>query len=242
LKKYKDEKFFPKKVLDKLYRPFKTDKGIKTSKSPYTREATKRGFTGSVKEKAKAASKYYGGKIDPKILDTVNDRGMAAWASGGHRRGQTPHSWGIARVNSFLVGGKGFFTSDADQAALLPSKVYKAISKQKVYKKNPRDGVICDKKWARVCEPIDRASESLFRTLWEEGNEYVHAKSSKLPAKAQRLLDRGWIRILDRKTPSQNLYGRYFWLLGITKKGRREYNEALRQRARLEASRQIRLF
>ena len=144
LKKYDDEQYFPQSVLDKLYRPFKTDKGMKTSKSPYTREAHRRGFTGSILQKAKAASKYYGGKIDPDILDAVNDRGMAAWSSGGHRGGQTSHSWGVARVNSFLVGGKAFFTSDADQADLLPVKVRKGIEREALHKpkkKNPKTKV-----------------------------------------------------------------------------------------------------
>ena len=141
LKKYGDEDYFPQSVLDKLYRPFKTDKGVTSSKSPYTREAHRRGFTGSIVEKAKAASKYYGGKIDPDILDEVNDRGMAAWSSGGHRGGQTSHSWGVARVNSFLVGGKAFFTSDSDQADLLPTKVRKGIEREALHKpkkKNPK--------------------------------------------------------------------------------------------------------
>ena len=133
LKKYGDEDKFPKSVIKKLYRPFKTDKGKKGKRSKYTIAAEKRGFVGSIPEKAKAATRYYGGKVDASILKEVNKRGMAAWASGGHRAGQTSHSWGIARVNSFLTGGKTFFTADKKLAEKLPSKVRKAIEKERTY-------------------------------------------------------------------------------------------------------------
>ena len=132
LDKYGDEDQFTQKVLRKLYRPFETDKGVKSKRSKYTQEAKKRGFVGSVDEKAKLASKYYGGYIDPEILDEVNARGKAAWVSGGHRGGQTPFSWGIARVNSFLVGGKTFWTSDADLVRQLPDNVALAIAEKSI--------------------------------------------------------------------------------------------------------------
>jgi hypothetical protein len=38
---------------------------------------------------------------------------MAAW-KGGHRPGATPQQWALARVNSFLTGGKTRTTADAD--------------------------------------------------------------------------------------------------------------------------------
>jgi len=47
------------------------------------------------------------------ILKKVYDRGMAAW-KGGHRPGTTPQQWALARVNSFLTGGKTRTTGDAD--------------------------------------------------------------------------------------------------------------------------------
>jgi hypothetical protein len=47
------------------------------------------------------------------ILKKVYDRGMAAW-KGGHRPGATPQQWALARVNSFLTGGKTRRTADAD--------------------------------------------------------------------------------------------------------------------------------
>ena len=70
------------------------------------------------------------------LLDKVYDRGFAAWASGGHRPNQTPQSWANARINSFLVGGKTFFTGDQDLARVIikqSPKLYLAIFKQRTY-------------------------------------------------------------------------------------------------------------
>ena len=47
------------------------------------------------------------------ILRQVYKRGVAAWRT-GHRPGTTPQQWGMARVNSFLTGGKTRTTADAD--------------------------------------------------------------------------------------------------------------------------------
>ena len=51
--------------------------------------------------------------ISKSILKQVYDRGMAAWRT-GHRPGTTPEQWGMARVNSFITGGKTRTTADAD--------------------------------------------------------------------------------------------------------------------------------
>ena len=136
--------------LDRVFRPFKTDKGVKKKPSSYTVEAKRRGFTGSIREKAKAALKYYGVSASKKNIDTVtkglkkvNSKGIAAWASGGHRPGATKWNWGTARVNSVLVGGKAFFTSDNKVARTFPKKMYDAIKKEAMYdtktkkRKNP---------------------------------------------------------------------------------------------------------
>jgi hypothetical protein len=45
------------------------------------------------------------------ILRKVFDRGYAAWKK-GHVPGTTPQQWGLARVNSFLVGGRTTKVSD----------------------------------------------------------------------------------------------------------------------------------
>jgi hypothetical protein len=56
--------------------------------------------------------------IPVKILDEVYDRGMAAWLK-SHRPGVTQHQWAMARVYSFVMGGKTFFTTDLDLAEKL---------------------------------------------------------------------------------------------------------------------------
>ena len=53
--------------------------------------------------------------IDYKILKQVFDRGVAAWRT-GHRPGTTPAQWGLARINSFVTGGKTQTTADKDLA------------------------------------------------------------------------------------------------------------------------------
>lgn len=51
--------------------------------------------------------------ISKSILKQVYNRGVAAWRT-GHRPGTTPEQWGMARVNSFITGGKTRTTADAD--------------------------------------------------------------------------------------------------------------------------------
>jgi hypothetical protein len=51
------------------------------------------------------------------VLNKVFDRGYAAWKT-GHKPGTTPVQWGLARVNSFLVGGPVWQKFDADQAKI----------------------------------------------------------------------------------------------------------------------------
>jgi hypothetical protein len=94
----------------KAYVPFKTDKGVKTRKSSYT-ERFHRKYPGvkSLSEIAKATG------ISKSILDTVYDRGMAAWRT-GHRPGASQQAWGMARVHSFVMKGKTWRTADADLA------------------------------------------------------------------------------------------------------------------------------
>jgi len=126
--------------LDRVFRPFKTDKGVKKKQSVYTTEAEKRGFVGSIEKKAIAALKYYGVTASEKNVDIVveglkkvNSKGIAAWASGGHRPGASKWNWGSARVNSVLVGGKAFFTSDNKIARTFPQKMYDGIEKEAMY-------------------------------------------------------------------------------------------------------------
>ena len=97
-----------KKMLKKDYGKFKTDKGQKTKTSSYTQKFRKM-YPGvkSLPEIAKAT------KIPLKTLRTIYNRGLAAWRT-GHRPGASPQAWGYARVHSFVVKGKTYYTADKD--------------------------------------------------------------------------------------------------------------------------------
>ena len=94
----------------KAYTRFATDKGIKTRKSSYTERFHKKypGVT-SLPDIAKATG------VSKKVLQTVYDRGMAAWRT-GHRPGASQQAWGMARVYSFVLHGKPYHTADKDLA------------------------------------------------------------------------------------------------------------------------------
>ena len=95
-----------KKMLKKDYTPFKTDKKVETRTSSYTSKFHKR-YPGVTK--LKDISKVTG--IPLKTLKTVYDRGLAAWRT-GHRPGASPQAWAYARVHSFVVKGKTYYTAD----------------------------------------------------------------------------------------------------------------------------------
>lgn len=94
----------------KAYVPFKSDQGVKTRKSSYTERFHKK-YPGvkSLSEISKATG------VPVKTLQTVYDRGMAAWRT-GHRPGASAQAWGMARVHSFVLHGKTYRTADADLA------------------------------------------------------------------------------------------------------------------------------
>jgi len=94
----------------KAYVPFKSDKGVKTRKSSYSERFHKK-YPGvkSLPEISKATD------VPVKTLQTVYDRGMAAWRT-GHRPGASAQAWGMARVHSFVLHGKTYRTADADLA------------------------------------------------------------------------------------------------------------------------------
>jgi len=94
----------------KAYVPFKSDKGVKTRKSSYSsRFHAKYPGVKSLPEISKATG------VPVKTLQTVYDRGMAAWRT-GHRPGASAQAWGMARVHSFVLHGKTYRTADADLA------------------------------------------------------------------------------------------------------------------------------
>ena len=92
------------------YRDFETDfrnnKRIKTKPSRYTKQWRK--YFPDAKS-LESKSELTGVPID--IIQKVYNKGMAAWRT-GHRPGANSQQWGYARVHSFLVKGKAFYTSD----------------------------------------------------------------------------------------------------------------------------------
>ena len=95
-----------KKMLKRDYTPFKTDKKVETRTSSYTSKFRKK-YPGVTK--LKDISKVTG--IHLKTLKTVYDRGLAAWRT-GHRPGATAQAWAYARVHSFVMKGKTYYTAD----------------------------------------------------------------------------------------------------------------------------------
>lgn len=98
-----------KKMLKKDYSDFKTDEGVKTRTSTYTQRFRKK-YGQNVKSLPEI-SKATG--VPLKTLQTVYNRGLAAWRT-GHRPGASPQAWGYARVHSFIMKGKTYYTADKD--------------------------------------------------------------------------------------------------------------------------------
>lgn len=100
------------------YKPAPGDKEAKTKPSQYTKKFKKMygeeysfAITESTEEALKKKAKKTGWPYG--TLKKVFDRGVAAWRT-GHRPGTTPTQWGLARVNSFVTGGKTTKTADKD--------------------------------------------------------------------------------------------------------------------------------
>jgi hypothetical protein len=97
----------------KAYIGFKTNTYVKTKrKSSYTAEWD-RLFPGakSLEERSKVTG------VPKKYLQTVYNRGMAAWRT-GHRPGMSEQAWSYPRVSSFLLCGKTHYGPDSDQVRL----------------------------------------------------------------------------------------------------------------------------
>jgi hypothetical protein len=106
LRTIKDIETRYKKMLKKDYKKFKTDEGVKTKTSSYTRKfRVKYPHAKSLNEISKVT------KIPLKILQTIYNRGLAAWRT-GHRPGASPQAWGYARVHSYVMKGKTYYTAD----------------------------------------------------------------------------------------------------------------------------------
>jgi len=103
------------------FRPFKTDEGVRTKPSSYTQRFHARygDDVTSLAQIARASHEDVAPDVSlrtyRRALQTVFDRGLAAWAT-GHRPGASQTAWGYARVHSFVLGGKTRQTADADVA------------------------------------------------------------------------------------------------------------------------------
>ncbi len=103
------------------YKGFKTDIGVPTKKSSYTKLwKSKFPNATSLEQKSEVSG------VPLKFIKQSYNRGMAAWRT-GHRPGATEQQWGYARVHSFLLCGKTFHTTDSDivKSAIKHSKTAK---------------------------------------------------------------------------------------------------------------------
>jgi hypothetical protein len=104
-----------------LYKPLPGDSKKTTTKSIYTRKVGKlrtdilaraQKMQGNQAERfIKAVAAETG--IPKRIIEQVYNKGLKAHATSGHRVGATASQWAIARVYSFLTGGKTSKTADA---------------------------------------------------------------------------------------------------------------------------------
>ena len=81
-------------------------------------------FKSYLKESAEAALKNKADKSGYSLFRKVYKRGVAAWKV-GHKPGTTPQQWGMARVNSFMTGGRTRVKGDPDLWAQQKGKIKK---------------------------------------------------------------------------------------------------------------------
>ena len=96
----------------------------KTKKASTRKKGKKKGSVMETLRKKAAKSK----KFTAAQLKKSYDKGLAAYASSGSRKGMSSHQWAMARVNSVLRGGKA-------RAIDFPSKAKKKKSTTRKKKK-----------------------------------------------------------------------------------------------------------
>lgn len=133
LKRKKEIEFFGKKNTSdpSAYSGFKTDIGVKTKPSSYTKQWNDLfPNSKSLKERSNISG------VPLKFIQESFDRGMAAWRT-GHRPGAGQSQWGYARVSSFLLCGKTHYSTDSDlvrKAKLSSASAKKWFNRCKTYK------------------------------------------------------------------------------------------------------------
>ena len=118
------------KMLKSNYKPFSTDVGKTVRPSKYTK-AFQKEFpnANALSNKAKVTG------VPLSIIKQVYNKGLAAWRT-GHRPGATQQAWGYARVHSFLMRGKTFYTTDKTLAEEAMKKM-KPLDVKKWLKRTP---------------------------------------------------------------------------------------------------------
>lgn len=95
---------------------------LKRRKTPYRKLGLSKSNVGGTKKKSKWTQRFHavypGLKFDKNLiskktgiprakLNTVYDRGLKAWKTGGSRPGATAHQWAVARVYKYVLVTKG---------------------------------------------------------------------------------------------------------------------------------------
>jgi len=101
-----------KEIYEPLAGDDKPTKPSKYSKTKVAEKIREEQEGSSKKDFLRAARKVSG--VSLSILEEVYDRGLKAWATGGHRPGANAQQWAVARVYSFLSGGTTRRTADKD--------------------------------------------------------------------------------------------------------------------------------
>lgn len=102
------------RIRDEMEKSARSAPGYKTRKSKYTEnddldsvlenEDLDEGLSDKVRKALKVKAEKYNAPLG--ALTTVYRKGLGAFYSSGSRPGMTSHQWAMARVNSFLKGGK----------------------------------------------------------------------------------------------------------------------------------------
>jgi len=155
------------------YKPAPGDANAETRLSKYTK-AFKAQFGEDFLDEAKMntaiKNKAEKSGISYSILKQVFDRGVAAWKS-GHRPGTTPAQWGLARVNSFIVGGKTRSTADAD--------IWKKHSQQKESFEESYDGNSFHEEYGILSFDLGNLSEAEYQGRSVELNKPMRGDVKK---------------------------------------------------------------
>lgn len=112
---YGKGKFFVEETKRPIISPSKRTKA-KVLVRVFTQLATRKSMALKNKSADKAlAKKAKESGISKSILEQVYRRGAQAWVT-GHRPGASQYAWALGRVNSFIVKGTTWKTTDADLA------------------------------------------------------------------------------------------------------------------------------